>query len=64
MIFGMQGEDADILAQELGSITFDPMKIKDELYSRRQMQKGHRIIELASWSQSHLMQTLMETLQP
>lgn len=52
MIFGVQGEDADILAHELGSITFDPMRIKDELYSRRQMQKGHRMIELASWSES------------
>lgn len=52
MIFGMQGEDADLLAHELGSIAFDAKKIKDELFSRRQMQKGHRIIELASWSNS------------
>ncbi len=52
MIFGVQGEDADLLAHELGSITFDPKKIKDELYSRRQMQKGNRIIELRGWSDS------------
>jgi hypothetical protein len=52
LIFGVQGEDADLLAHELGSITFDPKIIKDELYSRRQMQKGHRIIELASWGES------------
>lgn len=52
MIFGVQGEDADLLAHELGSITFDPKKIKDELYSRRQMQKGHHIVELTGWSDS------------
>ena len=32
-----------LLAHELGSLTFGPKRIKDELYSRRQMQKGHRI---------------------
>jgi hypothetical protein len=50
MIFGVQGEDADILAQELASITFDPNRIKDEIYSRRQLLTGHRVIELASSS--------------
>ena len=52
MIFGVQGEDADLLAHELGSITFNPKIIKDELYTRRQMQKGHRIVELSSWSEA------------
>ncbi len=50
MIFGVQGEDADVLAHELASITFDPMRIKDELYSRRQLTTGHRVVELQSWS--------------
>lgn len=50
LIFGVQGEDADLLAQELASITFDPRRIKDEIYSRRQLVTGHRTIELASWS--------------
>jgi hypothetical protein len=50
MIFGVQGEDADILAQELASITFDPKRVKDELYSRRQLISGHRVVELCSWS--------------
>jgi hypothetical protein len=50
MIFGIQGEDADLLAHELASITFDPDRIKDERYSRRQLVRGHRKIELASRS--------------
>ena len=52
MIFGVQGEDADILAHELASIQFDPKKIKDEWYSQRQRQVGHRVAELGSWSTS------------
>jgi TraM recognition site of TraD and TraG len=52
VIFGVQGEDADDLAHELATIRFDPMKIKDELYSRKQRIAGHRIIELGSWSDS------------
>ena len=50
MMFGVQGEDADLLAHELASITFDPRKIKDEVYSRRQLISGHETIELTSWS--------------
>jgi hypothetical protein len=52
MIFGVQGEDADLLAHELASITFDPDRIKDERYSRRQLVRGHRRVELASRSES------------
>lgn len=48
MIFGVQGEDADLLAHELASLTFNPKRIKDELYSRRQLLSGHKIIELQS----------------
>lgn len=50
MIFGVQGEDADILGQELASITFDAKRIKDELYTRRQLVTGQRIVDLSSWS--------------
>jgi len=50
MIFGVQGEDADLLAHELASITFDPKRIKDELYSRRQLVTGHSRIQLSTWS--------------
>ncbi len=52
MIFGVQGEDADLLAHELASLHFDPRKIKDEWYSQRQRLVGHRIMELGSWSSS------------
>lgn len=50
LIFGVQGEDADLLAHELASITYDPKRMKDETYSRRQLVTGHRVIELASQS--------------
>lgn len=52
MIFGLQGEDADILAHEVASLTFDPRKIKEEMYSRRQMIERHRIEILKAWSQA------------
>lgn len=52
MIFGVQGEDADMLAHELASMQFDPRKIKDEWYSQRQRQVGHQLVELESWSDS------------
>lgn len=52
MMFGVQGEDADILAHELASLTFDPDRIKHEIYSRRQLVDGHRRITLTSWSES------------
>jgi hypothetical protein len=50
LIFGVQGEDADLLGHELASITYDPKRIKEELYTRRQLVKGHRVMELSSWS--------------
>ena len=50
MMFGVQGEDADILAHELASLQFDPMRIKDEFYASRQRVVGHEITELMSWN--------------
>ncbi len=41
MIFGVQGEDADLLAHEVASIKFDAYKIKDEIHSLRQITTGH-----------------------
>ena len=43
---GVQGEDAELLAQEMASLTYDPRRVKDELYGRRQRVSGHRLIEL------------------
>lgn len=53
MILGVQGEDADLVAHELASLSFDPRKIKDELYGRRQRISGHKLIELESRSFTH-----------
>ena len=50
LAFGLQGEDADLLAHELASITYDPKRIKDEIYSRRQLVTGQSIVELSTWS--------------
>ncbi len=52
MIFGVQGEDADVLAHELATLNYDPKRIKDEIYSRRQLLSGHRIVELNTWGQA------------
>lgn len=52
MVFGLQGDDADIMAHELASLTYDPKRLKDEMFTRRQLLAGHRVIELMSWSRS------------
>lgn len=53
LVFGVQGPDAEILAQEMASLTYDPRRIKDEILSRRQLVTGHRITELSSTSQAN-----------
>lgn len=50
LIFGVQGEDADVLANELASLRYDPRKIKDEVFARRQRLTGHKIVDLQSTS--------------
>src|SRR5207248_9249044 len=60
---GVQGEDAELLAQEMASLTYDPLRIKDELYGRRQRLSGYTMIELENrsftdqqsrnWSETH-----------
>jgi hypothetical protein len=52
MIFGVQGEDADILAHEVASLTFDAKRVKEELYSRRQLLTGHRLETLEGGSEA------------
>lgn len=51
LIFGLQGEDADLLGQELAALKFDPKRIKEENYSRRQRISGHELRELTSVSE-------------
>lgn len=48
LMFGLQGDDAGLLAAELASLTYDPKKIKDELYTRKQLIAGHEIRELVN----------------
>ncbi len=57
------GYDAQVLAEELAGCTFDPMRVKHEIYHKAQRVSGHKIIELQSrshtemlakeWSKSH-----------
>jgi TraM recognition site of TraD and TraG len=50
--FGVQGEDADILGHELASLTYNPKRVKDELFSTRQRIAGHEKVMLSSWGKS------------
>jgi hypothetical protein len=50
--FGVQGEDADLLGHELASLTYNPKRVKDELYATRQRLKGHEKVTLSSWGKS------------
>lgn len=47
-MFASSAEDADIIAHELASLTFDPMKLKEELFTYRQKKIGQHI----EWLQS------------
>jgi hypothetical protein len=52
MIFGLAGEDADILAHEVASLNFDPYRVKDEQYTRRQLISDHKKMLVNSWTNS------------
>ncbi len=52
MIFGVQGEDADILANEVASLMYDPEKIEQEIYSHRQRIVGYSKETLSSWGET------------
>ncbi|MEZ5951724.1 MAG: hypothetical protein R3C12_21440 [Planctomycetaceae bacterium] len=42
LMFANHSEDADLIANELAVMKFDPMKIKNEVYQRKQLIAGHR----------------------
>ncbi len=52
LMFGEQGEDAELLAAEVASLTYDPKRVKNELYSLRQVQVGHDTVTLRSWGET------------
>ncbi len=54
LAFGVQGEDADILGHEFGSLTFDPMRVKHEMFSTRQKIVGHEKVMLHSWNEAKM----------
>ena len=52
IMLASSGEDADIMAREFAAIAYDPRRIKDEMYSRRQMFKQNNIQLLCAWSEA------------
>ena len=50
--FACDADDADLLAHELASLSFDPTTIKHQLLSHRQRIAGYRIEHLSAWSSS------------
>jgi hypothetical protein len=50
LVFGLQGEDADILAHECASLKYDPKRVKEEIYSRRQLVAGHELRDVLTIS--------------
>ncbi len=42
LMFANDGEDADLIADELAKLSFDPLRLKDVLSTRRQRVTGHR----------------------
>ncbi len=51
--FACDAEDADTLAHELASLTYDPTTIKHQLMSHKQRIAGYRIEHLNTWSTAH-----------
>ena len=52
LAFAVDALDADTLAHELASLTYDPMKIKHQQVSHRQRIVGYRRETLKTWSNS------------
>lgn len=52
LIFGEQGDDADLLAHELASLSYNEREIFDEIYTLRQLETGKKLVELRSWGVS------------
>jgi hypothetical protein len=42
LMFANDADDADRIAHELATLSYDPMKLKDILYTQRQRMAGHR----------------------
>lgn len=53
LMFANSAKDAEIIANELAILTFDPMKIKQQLMTRRQLIAGYRTEWLSSKTTTH-----------
>ena len=52
LMLKVAGLDAEVLAAELAGFTYNPLRVKDEIWRRSQRISGHKIVELQSRSQS------------
>jgi len=50
LMLHVAGFDANLLAEEMAALTWDPMAVKDEIWHRCQKVSGHRVMELQSRS--------------
>lgn len=53
LMFANDADDADLIANELATLNYDPMKLKEVLYTRRQRIAGHRREWLENVSRTH-----------
>src|SRR5207253_1535543 len=52
LMLKVAGLDAEVLASELAGFTYNPLRVKDEIWHRCQRISGHKIIELHSRSRA------------
>lgn len=48
-VFGLAAEDADLVANEFAALSFDPMQIKDQIDTIRQLKVGWEKVRMHAW---------------
>lgn len=62
-MFANDALDADLLAHELGSLQFDPKKLKDQILSFRQKKVGQELVRLNNYSATNTTSTATDRSQ-
>lgn len=63
LVFASDAEDADRVAHELATLRYDPMKIKETLYTLRQRIAGHRREMTRNWNRTDTDSTAEDVTQ-
>ena len=61
LMFANDAEDADLIAHELATLTYDPMKLKEVLYRRGQRIAGHRREWVQNFSKTSTVSDAIDT---